>query len=68
MGFTLEQIRLLFETYEREGHDAQAARALLLFRERLAALELKRDQIDDALEVLRAASDRLAAKLEATSA
>jgi len=62
-GFTLNEIRELFETYDRKGRDAQIVRALPLFKERLAALELKRKEIDDALEALNAATDRMAAKL-----
>jgi DNA-binding transcriptional MerR regulator len=65
-GFTLRQIRELFETYDKAGRDAQRVRALPLFKERLAALELKRKEIEDALEALRVASERLAVKLEAT--
>jgi DNA-binding transcriptional MerR regulator len=64
-GFTLNEIRELFETYDRAGPDAQIVRALPLIKERLAALELKRREIDDALEALNAASDRMAAKLRA---
>jgi DNA-binding transcriptional MerR regulator len=50
-GFTLNEIRELFETYDKSGPDAQ--------------MELKRREIDDALEALNAASDRMAAKLGA---
>jgi DNA-binding transcriptional MerR regulator len=64
-GFTLNEIRELFETYDKSGPDAQIVRALPLIKERLAALELKRREIDDALEALNAASDRMAAKLGA---
>src|ERR1700722_19325541 len=34
-GFTLNQVRDLFETYDKAGRDAQLVRALPLFRERL---------------------------------
>ena len=67
-GFTLNEIRELFETYDRAGRDAQLVQALPLLKERLAALELKRKEIDDALEALNAASDRMEAELRATIA
>lgn len=67
-GFTLNQIRELFETYDKAGRDAQFAQALPLLKARLAALELRRKEINEALEALGAASDRLAAELRATFA
>jgi DNA-binding transcriptional MerR regulator len=66
-GFTLKEIRELFEAYDKGGRDTQRVRALPLFRERVATLELKRKEIDDALEVLKEASQRLTAKLGATA-
>jgi DNA-binding transcriptional MerR regulator len=66
-GFTLRQVRELFESYDKGGRDAQRVRALPLFKERLAALTLKRAEIADALETLKAASNRMAVKLGATS-
>jgi DNA-binding transcriptional MerR regulator len=68
MGFTIKEIRELFEAYDKGGRDAQFARALPMFKERLAALALKRNEIDEALETLTGASDRLTMKLEATAA
>jgi DNA-binding transcriptional MerR regulator len=67
-GFTLNEIRELFETYDREGRDAQIVRALPLLKARLAALAQRRKEIDNALEALNAASERMAAQLEATFA
>jgi DNA-binding transcriptional MerR regulator len=67
IGFTLEEIRELFETYDKGGAAAQLVRALPLFKERLAALEQKRKEIDDALEALTRASERLLVKLGATA-
>jgi DNA-binding transcriptional MerR regulator len=64
MGFTIKEIRELFEAYDKGGRDAQLARALPMFRERLAALALRRKEIDEALETLTDASDRLTMKLE----
>ncbi|HSZ53743.1 MAG TPA: MerR family transcriptional regulator [Caulobacteraceae bacterium] len=68
MGFSIKEIRELFEAYDKGGRDAQIARALPMFRERLAALALKRKEIDEVLETLTGASDRLIMKLEATGA
>jgi DNA-binding transcriptional MerR regulator len=68
MGFSIKEIRALFEAYDKGGRDAQFARALPMFRERLVALALKRKEIDEVLETLTGASDRLTMKLEATTA
>ena len=68
MGFSIKEIRALFEAYDKGGRDAQFARALPMFRERLVALALKRKEIDEALETLTGASDRLMTKLGATGA
>ncbi len=65
IGFTLEEIRELFESYDKGGRAAQLVRALPLFQARLAALESKRKEIDDALEALTRASERLLVKLGA---
>lgn len=67
-GFTLTEIRELFEAYDKGGRDAQRERALPLFRERLAALKLKHKELDDALGTLKAASERMAMQLEANRA
>jgi DNA-binding transcriptional MerR regulator len=63
-GFTLREVRDLFETYDEGGRDAQLARALPLFKERLVALERKRAELTDALETLKAAAGRMAEKVE----
>jgi DNA-binding transcriptional MerR regulator len=68
MGFTIKEIRELFEAYDKGGRAAQLARALPMFRERLAALALKRQEINEALETLIGASEHLMIKLEATIA
>ena len=67
-GFTLSEVRELFETYDKDGLDAQLARALPLFKERLAALMQKNAEIADAIEALKAASDQMAVKLGASDA
>jgi len=61
-GFTLGEVRELFDAYDNSGPGAQLVRALPLFRARLAALELEREAIDDALETLRVAAQRMAAR------
>jgi DNA-binding transcriptional MerR regulator len=66
MGFAVEEIRELIETYDKGGRKAQLVRALPLFKERLAALEQQRRKIDVALEALTRASERLPVKLGAT--
>ena len=66
VGFAVEEIRELFETYDKGGRKAQLVRALPLFKERLAALEQERRKIDVALEALTRASERLLVKLGAT--
>ncbi|HEY2048540.1 MAG TPA: MerR family transcriptional regulator [Caulobacteraceae bacterium] len=68
MGFSIKEIRELFEAYDNGGRDAQFARALPMFRERLAALTREREEIDRALEMLTGASERLKMKLDATAA
>lgn len=68
IGFTLEEIRELFMTYDKGGRAAQLVRALPLFQARLAALESKRKEIDEALEALTRASERLLVKLGAAEA
>ena len=62
MGFTIREIRELFEAFDNGGRAAQFARALPMFRERLAALTREREEIDQALEMLTGASDRLTMK------
>jgi DNA-binding transcriptional MerR regulator len=67
-GFTLREVRELFETYDKAGRDAQRVRALPLFKARLAALTERRAEIAGALEALKAASDRMAVELDASPA
>jgi DNA-binding transcriptional MerR regulator len=61
-GFTLREVRDLFDTYDKGGRDAQRVRALPLFKAQLAALTQRRAEIADALETLKAASARMAVK------
>jgi DNA-binding transcriptional MerR regulator len=66
-GFTLREMRELFETYDKGGRDAQRLRALPLFKARLVALAQRRTEIADALETLKVASARMAANLGANA-
>lgn len=68
VGLSIAEIRDLFETYEDQGAAAQTALALQLFQKRLSALESQRQEIDTAVETLRAACDRLAHKPEVVQA
>jgi len=58
-GFTLRTIRELLDVYDTEGSTAQLAKALPHFKAQVAALEARRRQLDDAIETLKAASQRL---------
>ena len=62
-GLTLREIRELFDVYDKEGPEAQQARALPRLRAQLAALERRRDDIDVAIDTLKAASERLSLQL-----
>ena len=62
VGLSIAEIRELFETYEDEGEAAQNALALKLFQKRMSALEAQKAEIDWAMDTLRAAATRLAAR------
>ena len=62
-GLTLREIRELFDVYDKEGPEAQQARALPRLRAQLAALERRRDDIAVAIDTLKAASERLSLQL-----
>ena len=74
VGLSIADIRAILEAYEREGEAAQNARALSIFRERIAALEAERRKAEEAIAALTAAAERLsrqfpeAAALVATEA
>jgi DNA-binding transcriptional MerR regulator len=67
-GLTLREIRELLEVYDKDGLEAQQARALPRLRAQLAALEQRRCDLDAAIETLKGASDRLSAQLSADPA
>jgi len=64
VGLSLAEIREILELYGKgDGGAAQNARALKRFRERIVAFEQQRKDIDEHLDELRAACDRLEAFL-----
>jgi len=67
-GLTLREIRELLDVYDKDGLEAQQARALPRLRAQLAALEQRRGDLDAAIETLKGASDRLSAQLSADPA
>ena len=66
MGFTIKDIRELFEAYDKGGRDAQLARALPMFRRGSPPSRSSVRKSSEALETLIGASERLMMKLEAT--
>jgi DNA-binding transcriptional MerR regulator len=58
-GLSLRAIRELLDVYDKEGKVAQQAKALPRLRAQVAVLEAQRRQLDDAIEMLKAASARL---------
>jgi DNA-binding transcriptional MerR regulator len=64
VDLSLAEIREILQLYDKgDGGAAQNATALRRFRERLAALEQKRQDIDHAIDELRSACARLEEKL-----
>ncbi|HEY8617757.1 MerR family transcriptional regulator [Phenylobacterium sp.] len=59
VGLTLAEIRDILEAYEAEGEEAQNALALRIFKQRLAALEAERQELDNAMQTLSQACERL---------
>jgi DNA-binding transcriptional MerR regulator len=60
VGLSLAEIREILELYDKgDGGAAQNAKALRRFRERIVVFEQKREDIDHALEELRAACGRM---------
>lgn len=52
-GFSLEDIRQLLDLYDRDQGAAQIARTYDLARQRLAAMEAQRAELDEAITELR---------------
>jgi DNA-binding transcriptional MerR regulator len=64
VGLSLAEIREILDLYKVEdGGAAQSAKSLRKFRERIAAFEAQREDIEHALAELRLACERLEAKL-----
>jgi DNA-binding transcriptional MerR regulator len=67
VGLSLADIREILELYTPDdGGAAQAAKSLRKFREQIVALEAKREDIDDALQRLRAGVAGMEARLAST--
>jgi DNA-binding transcriptional MerR regulator len=68
VGLSLAEIRDIFELYDRgDGLVAQNTHALHKYQERIAAFERQRQEIDEAIDELHAASARLEAQLATTA-
>lgn len=64
VGLSLAEIRDIFELYDRDdGLVAQNTHALRKYRERISAFERQRQEIDDAIQELHVASERIEAQL-----
>lgn len=64
VGLSLAEIRDIFDLYDRDdGLIAQNTHALRKYRERIAAFEHQRQEIDEAIAELHAASERAEALL-----
>lgn len=67
VGLSLSEIREILDLYSHEdGGAAQNAKALRKFKERIVALEAQREDIDQAIELLRDGCANLEAYLEKT--
>ncbi|HEV2365252.1 MAG TPA: MerR family DNA-binding transcriptional regulator [Caulobacteraceae bacterium] len=64
VGLSLADIRDILDLYDKDdGGAAQSAKALRKFRERIAAFERQREDIDSAIAELRTACERLERQL-----
>ena len=67
VGLSLSDIREILELYSPDdGNAAQSAKSLRKFRDQIVALEAKREDIDQALEALRAGCAAMEARLANT--
>jgi DNA-binding transcriptional MerR regulator len=60
VGLSLAQIRDILDLYEEQGEAAQNVKALNIFQARIAELETQRQHVDEAIDALKSASQRLA--------
>jgi DNA-binding transcriptional MerR regulator len=64
VGFSLVDIREILDLYTLEGHQAQLKLSLRKSREQIRNLEKQREDIEDALEMLRKGVDWTEQKLK----
>jgi DNA-binding transcriptional MerR regulator len=62
VGLSVAEIRQILDLYEEKGEAAQSAQALRIFKERIAALEAQRQEVDQAISALRQAAGALEAR------
>ena len=62
VGFSIAEIRDILDAYDEDGLPAQDAEALKIHKRRVAQLEQQRQEVDEAIQLLEAASQRLASK------
>ena len=60
VGLSIAEIRDILDAYDEEGLPAQDAEALRIHKRRVARLEAQRAEVQEAIDALRKASDRLA--------
>ncbi|MDD3838202.1 MAG: MerR family DNA-binding transcriptional regulator [Phenylobacterium sp.] len=63
VGISLAEIHEILDVYDREGPAGQNARALRVFKKKIAELEAQRADVVAAIETLQDAADRLAERL-----
>lgn len=68
VGLSLAEIRDILDLYDEEGEAAQSAEALKVFRRRIEALESQKHEVDEAIESLKVAADRLARQFPTAAA
>jgi len=60
VGLSIAEIRDILDLYEEKGEAVQNAQALRVFRQRIEQLEAQRQEVEDAIQTLKAAAGRLA--------
>ncbi|MBI1196283.1 MAG: MerR family transcriptional regulator [Phenylobacterium sp.] len=59
VGLSIAEIRDILDAYDEEGLPAQDAEALRIHRKRIARLEAQRQEVEAAIQALKAAADHL---------